>query len=290
MLTQFVAEVSSNHGKDLARCLQFIDVAADIGCDAVKFQLFKIDQLFAPEILTESPGHRARVAWELPTEFIQDIALRCYERQVQFICTPFYLDAVEELLPYVDTYKIASYELLWAPLLQACAQTGKPIVLSTGMANMKEIDRAVSVILDAGCCDLTLLHCTSGYPTPIAECNLKAIDTMRQRWILPTGWSDHSVSPAVVLRAVQRWQASMIEFHLDLDGTGDEYKTGHCWLPEAIAPIIATVRAGEQADGDGVKQPVPSELPDVAWRRDPSDGLRPLLATRKAWRAKPCIP
>ena len=282
-VTQFVAEVSSNHHRDLARCLQFVDVAADIGCNAVKFQLFQIDQLFAPEILAKSPVHRARQAWELPVEFLPEIAGRCQQRQVLFSCTPFYLDAVEELLPYVDTYKVASYELLWDALLQACGQTKKPVVLSTGMATMEEIDHAVWVIFKAGCRNLTLLHCCSGYPTPVIDCNLRAIATMRHRWQLPVGWSDHSVSPAVIVRAVHCWQAAMVEFHLDLDGTGDEFKAGHCWLPEQMAPVIAMVRDGEAADGDGVKKPQASEVADGAWRADPSDGLRPLLATREAW-------
>lgn len=282
-VTPFVAEVSSNHHQDLARCLQFVDVAADIGCSAVKFQLFQIAQLFAPEILAKSPAHRARQAWELPVEFLPEIAGRCHQRQLLFACTPFYLDAVEDLLPYVDTYKIASYELLWDALLQACGQTQKPVVLSTGMATMDEIDHAVSVILKAGCRNLTLLHCCSGYPTPVTDCNLRAIATLRHRWLLPVGWSDHSGSPAVIVRAVHRWQAAMVEFHLDLDGTGDEFKTGHCWLPEQIAPVIATIRQGERADGDGVKAPQLCEEADRAWRRDPSDGLRPLLATREAW-------
>ena len=76
----------------------------------------------------------------------------------------------------------------------------------------------------------------------------------------------------------------MVEFHLDLDGQGDEFKAGHCWLPAQISPVIATIREGERADGDGVKTLQPSEEADRAWRRDPSDGLRPTLAMREAWR------
>lgn len=282
-MVQWVAEVSSNHNQDLARCLRFIDVAAEIRCDAVKFQLFRIERLFSAEILRSSAHHRARVNWELPLPFVPALAERCHDRGILFSCTPFYLKAVDELLPYVDSYKVASYELLWDDLLRACAQTLKPVVLSTGMATLQEIGHAVSVILRAGCRDLRLLHCTSGYPTPVAECNLRALETMSSRWLLPVGWSDHSRSPEVILRAVLRYHAPMIEFHLDLDGTGEEYAAGHCWLPTDIAPVIAMIRDGEQADGDGVKAPVPSEAADVAWRRDPEDGLRPLKATRERW-------
>ena len=339
--------MSSNHNRDLERCLAFIDKAAEIGCDAVKFQLFRIEELFAAEVLEQSEEHRQRKAWELPVEFLPALAARCRERDILFGCTPFYLDAVDELLPHVDFFKVASYELMWDDLLMACGQTGKPLVLSTGMATMDEIRHAVGVVSEHGsmgvsaCAErdhaanqpvrnsdtstlphpLTLLHCVSGYPTPPDQCNLAAIHTLRKEFSSTTqlsgviphpslsiGWSDHSVNPDVVRRAVQRWDASMIEFHLDLDGTGAEYGAGHCWLPEQIEPVIAEVRragaeggnlkpevgesgAGPQLsgfiphpflsmDGTGIKQPAPAELPDREWRADPSDGLRPLKAFR----------
>jgi len=102
MTVAFVAEVSSNHHQDLSRALQFIDQAAAIGCQSVKFQLFKIHQLFAPEILARSPQHRARQAWELPPEFLPVLSGRCRDLGLQFGCTPFYLEAVAELWPFVD--------------------------------------------------------------------------------------------------------------------------------------------------------------------------------------------
>ena len=291
MTVVFVAEVSSNHNRDLQRCLSFIDTAAKIGCGAVKFQLFKIRELFAPEILAKSEEHRQREAWELPVEFLPALAAHCHKVSVQFACTPFYLEAVEELLPYVDFYKIASYELLWDDMLTAVARTGKPVVLSTGMATILEIEAAVKVLRDAGCRDLTLLHCVSGYPAPVSDCNLAAIETLRKAIRNPqsairnqVGWSDHSVNPGVIYRAVHRWGAAMVEFHLDLEGEGEEYRTGHCWLPEQIRPVIEAVLIGFQANGSGEKVPAPSELPDRDWRADPSDGLRPLLKIREAWK------
>lgn len=277
----FVAEVSSNHHRDLERAYQFIDRAAAIGCQAVKFQLFHIDQLFAPEVLEQSELHRRRRDWELPEEFVPLLAKRCRQQGVQFSCTPFYLQAVEVLAPHVDFLKIASYELLWRELLEACAATDLPVVLSTGMATLEEIGNAVEVLRASGCRDLTLLHCVSGYPTPTKECNLAAIETLRRSFDCPIGWSDHSVDPAVVCRAVQRWDAAMVEFHLDLDGKGEEYAAGHCWLPEEMAPVIRAARNLAEADGDGVKTPVASEFPDRPWRADPSDGLRPFRAIRR---------
>ena len=285
-MTIFIAEASSNHGRDLDRALAFVDAAADCGCDAVKFQLFQIDKMFAPEILSQSPKHRARRQWELPVAHLAPLAERCKARGIQFSCTPFYLDAVHELRPFVDFYKIASYELLVTPLLQACAATGKPVVLSTGMATMDEISTAANTLKSAGAEDITLLHCVSAYPTPVEESNLSAIAAIREATGCAVGWSDHTRKPSVIERAVHHWDASAVEFHLDLDGNGAEYAAGHCWLPEEIAPVIARIRESTAADGFGFKGPQPSELADREWRADPGDGMRPLKHIRAAYKSE----
>jgi N-acetylneuraminate synthase len=278
----FIAEVSSNHSASLDRCLAFVDAAAGIGCDAVKFQLFRIRELFAPEILESRSDLLGRAAWELPPSFIPEIAARTRSRGIRFGCTPFYLDAVDELRPHVDFYKIASYELLWADLLVACASTRLPVVLSTGMADLDEVREAVSILRGAGCGPLTLLHCVSGYPAPPLQCNLAAIQTLRRECGCPAGWSDHSHDADVIQRAALRWNASVIEFHLDLDGSGAEHRAGHCWLPEEMAPVIAGLRGGAAADGSGQKGPAAAERADREWRADPADGLRPLRHVRPA--------
>jgi len=284
MSVRFVAEVSSNHHQDLERCFAFVDRSAAIGCAAVKFQLFKIRELFAPEVLQQSKAHRHREQWELPVSFLPHLAARCHQQGILFSCTPFYLRAVQELEPYVDFYKIASYELLWDDLLLACARTKKPVVLSTGMATLEEVTHAARVVRDAGCQNLTILHCVSGYPTAPGECNLSSLETLRECCRCAVGWSDHTVNPAVVHRAVHRWGASMVEFHLDLDQQGEEYQAGHCWLPEEIAPVIQSLECGFGADGLGVKTPTASEMDERQWRADPSDGLRPLQPMREKWK------
>jgi len=271
MTVRFIAEVSSNHHQDLKRCFRFIDESARIGCDGVKFQLFKVDELFSKEVFETKPETAKRKQWELPVRFLPDLAAKCWEKGLLFSVTPFYLKAVEELFPYVDFYKIASYELLWDDLLKACAQTGKPVVLSTGMADMDEIRHAVDVLVTsfpsisassaADIPSLTLLHCVSGYPAPPDQCNLAAIQSLREAFNphdvsttaadkirrIRIGWSDHSVHPAVIHRAVHRWGAEMIEFHLDLDGEGEEFNTGHCWLPDGIKNVIDAVKTGFHA-------------------------------------------
>lgn len=286
---RFIAEVSSNHQCDLARALEFVDRAAAIGCDGVKFQLFRIDELFAPEILRQSATHRARRRWELPERFLAPIARRCHARGLAFGCTPFYLDAVATLSPFVDFLKIASYELLWDDLLAACARTGLPLVVSTGMATLDEVEHATRVVAAAGGRDLTLLHCVSGYPAPAAQANLGAIDTLAELAArhpglrLRAGWSDHTVDPGVIHRAVHAHDSAMIEFHLDLEGEGDEYEAGHCWLPHDMQETIAHVRSGLVAEGSRDKSPSDVETPERAWRADPSDGLRPLRPMRHQW-------
>ena len=284
--TRLVAEVSSNHHRDLERCLDFVDEAARCGASAVKFQQFKIDQLFSPQALAAHEVLRSRRAWELPEDFNEDLAARAAEAGIEFSSTPFYLDAVGVLEPFVDFFKIASYQLLWTDVLREVAATSKPVVLATGMADHDEVARAVDTLFDAGCRDLTLLHCVSLYPTPANEANLAAIDTLRRSFEVPVGWSDHTVDESVVSRAVRRFDASMVEFHFDLDGKGEEFESGHCWLPGDVRSLVRRLQKHEEledehpADGDGKKEPRPCEAVERQWRTDPSDGLRPLLSER----------
>jgi len=284
--TRLVAEVSSNHHGDLERCLRFVDVASECGASAVKFQQFKIDKLFAPEALERNAKLRERRSWELPEPFNRELATRARERGIEFASTPFYLEAVSLLEPWVDFFKIASYQLLWHGLLREVASAARPVVLATGMADLDEVRRAVDVLGDAGCTELTLLHCVSLYPTPAAEANLAAIDTLRRTLGVSVGWSDHTVDEDVVVRAVRRFDACMVELHLDLDGRGEEFGAGHCWLPGDVQALVARLDGHEvladthPADGDGRKAPRPAEAHERAWRSDPSDGLRPLRSVR----------
>lgn len=284
---KFIAEVSSNHQQRLDRALAFVDTAAQVGCDAVKFQLFKINELFAPEILSQSKEHARRRKWELPLAFIPPIANRCREKGVEFGCTPFYLDAVNELAPFVDFFKIASYELLWTDLFQKCAQTQKPVMFSTGIGVMEEIVEAVNALKESQIQEYSIFHCVSSYPTLVEDCHLAVIDTFKKMFGCTVGWSDHSVNPQVIYRAVGKWRADLVEFHLDLDGNGAEYAGGHCWLPEEIAPVIANIRAGNfdfstaaAADGQSEKICTLAEQEERLWRADPADGLRPFKSKR----------
>lgn len=280
---QFIAEISSNHNRSIDRAIELVRASAAAGFDSVKFQLFTVEKLFAPEILSNSAEHRDRKLWELPLDFLCDLSDVAHKLGLEFAATPFYLEAVAELEPWVDFYKVASYEILWDDLLVACAKTGKPVVISSGMASLSEVTRAVGVLRSAGCIEITVLHCSSAYPTPRRDANLAAIETLRSSIEVPIGWSDHTRDPAVVLRATQRWGASVVEMHLDLDGLGSEYGAGHCWLPGEAAEVITLAKQGPEADGNAVKMPNSAELSDVDWRRDPTDGLRPMKSARAGW-------
>ena len=189
------------------------------------------------------------------------------------------MKAVQEIYDYVDYYKIASYELLWDSLIEACAETKKKIIISTGMANIKEVMHAVDLCQKKGV-EPTILHCNSSYPSPITDVNLSAIKTLREITNCSVGWSDHSVSINVIMLAIYKWSASHIEFHLDLDGKGEEFSTGHCWLPDRIQRVINYIRESDIINGSGVKEPSKSEHEERLWRADPNDGLRPLKKTR----------
>ena len=295
-MTDFIAEISSNHNGDLTRCRRLITEAARVGCTGVKFQLFRIDKLFAPEILRASGNHRRRRRWELPLRFLSELSKAARDAGLQFGCTPFDLDAVDELAPHVDFLKVASYELPWLDLIHGCAATSLPLIISTGMADAGEAWAAVEAALESGCRDLTMLHCVSRYPVPEHACNLAAIGTLREMmaanfapdWpevAFKAGWSDHSVSAGVIGRALRHWAADTVEFHFDLEGRGAEFGGGHCWLPETIEPVIAGGFApvSPECDGTGRIAPLPEDLAERGWRADPSDGLRPTLAVRRDW-------
>ena len=280
-MTQFISEISSNHNSNLKRSLKLINVSSKIGFDIVKFQLFKIDKLFSKEILFRSKNHRDRKKWELKEEYIPILAKECKKNKIKFCVTPFYLEAVDIIKPYVDFIKIASYEILWEDLLVKCAKTKKPIIISTGMANMKEVINAVKILKKNGAKKIIILHCVSNYPAKLKSLNLSAISTLRKKTKLDIGWSDHSAKSLVVYKAIQKWKASFVELHIDLDGKGFEYKSGHCWLPKNAKELINFVKQDKLVNGNGKKKPNFEEISERKFRADKIDGLRPIRKYRK---------
>lgn len=278
----FISEVSSNHSQDLDRCIDFIKTSAEIGCDAVKFQLFEVEKLFSSEVFKSNPSVLERRNWEIPREYFDPIREACNKYNIHLGCTPFDIEAVEFLKDYVDFFKIASYELLWTDLIIECAKTNKDLIISTGMSNIEEVMNTKNALDKISFDKYSFLHCVSAYPTPANEANLSAIATLKKELNCKVGWSDHTVNQGVIYRAINRWGAEIIEFHLDLDGYGEEYSSGHCWLPNDMKLIIDGINYGQESDGNGIKEPQNSEISDRDWRADPSDGLRP----RKSHRSK----
>ncbi len=278
---KYISEVSSNHDQDLDRIIEFIDISASIGCDAVKFQLFQVEKLFSEDTIKNMPSVMERKKWELPLEFLPEIKKRCNEKKILLGCTPFYLEAVDELAEFVDFYKVASYELLWLDLIKKCAQMPHPLIISTGMANMDEIRNAYNAAAKYKKDNLAFLHCASNYPVKLEETNLAAIKYLKDELGCHIGWSDHSRDMAVILRAALKWDAEIFEFHLDLDSEGAEYSSGHCWLPDELKKVISLIERSKFSDGLHDKFPGKSESSDRNWRADPSDGLRPLKIIRE---------
>lgn len=273
-MTQFIAEVGANHNHDLRRALALIDAAADVGCSAVKFQLFKAFNLYARAM------DRERVEGdELPEAWLPKLRDRANERHLQFGCSVFDPNGLVTLLacvPNVDFIKISSYSMLDLRLLHAVGAARKPVVLSTGMATVREITEAVVAL---GGAHVTLLHCVSRYPVLPRDCYLKRISTLRDTFRCHrVGWSDHSALPAVVLAAIFAERADLVECHFDLDGTGKEFM--HSWQPEALKTVIYQAQQGLAAIGvDGASGDHSSD-PEHQWRADPSDGLRPMQGAR----------
>ena len=282
-LTRFIAEVGSNHNGDLSRALALIQCAADIGCWGVKFQLWRLDRLYAPEALARQPELEARRALELPEPWLPRLTEQAQRCRLAFGVTPCDLDAVACLAtlgPALSFAKVASYSLLDHNLLHGVAGLDVPLVVSTGMATDEELLNAW-IYLARPHPDITWLHCVSAYPCPPSWCHLERISHLRGLLSRAHsyGWSDHSCHALVVLTAALRFQCDLIECHLDLeDRRGTE--APHSWTPDALRAVIRDV-ADAQAIGDTPRHWY--DIHERAWRADPADGLRPTRALRQQW-------
>ena len=277
MTTRFICEIGSNHNQDLKRTLKLIDEAAFIGAWAVKFQLFKAEKLYAAGFTNQIEKMKK---WELPIEFLPEIKNQCIKKNVKFICTPFYLEAIDILTHYVDYFKIGSYENEWLQLLCYVAETGKPWMISNGINDNPIINDKYKNKLHDFCniFPAVIFHCNSNYPADARNCNLWQIPKMKRLLSKPikVGWSDHTVSPAVIYRAIALG-AEYIEFHFDLDDTnGFESSIGHCWQARQIRKVIANVFDGDLAE----QKNTTNDSEAKKWKTDSADGLRPLIEYR----------
>jgi sialic acid synthase SpsE len=256
-----VAEVGSNHDGDLATAHALIDAAADAGVDAVKFQTYTGSSLYSRSTprfdylgeIGEEPIAQLLDRLALPREWQPGLAERCRERGVDFLSTPFDEDAVEELDALdVPAFKVASFEITDLPFLRVVGSRGRPVVLSTGMADMEEIEEALAALREAGTDEVVLLQCASVYPAPPGTINLRAMDTMRERFGVPVGLSDHTLGIHVAIAAAARG-AAVIEKHLTLDRGRPGPDHPFAIEPPELRDLVAQVREVEVALGDGGK-------------------------------------
>ncbi|UYG00433.1 N-acetylneuraminate synthase [Halomonas sp. GD1P12] len=289
-----IAEAGVNHNGDRQRAFDLVDAAAASGADAVKFQTFNAKRLAAgsaPKAAyqqqTTDVGESQLAmlqALELPFEWHKPLQRHAHQRGIEFLSTAFDLQSLAFLetlkLPF---YKVPSGEITNAPLLWAFANTGKPLVVSTGMASLSEVEQALAIIshairIDQPPQDMTevwrnwseqvarevlsdrvsLLHCTSQYPTPMAEVNLRAMDTLFSVFGLPVGYSDHTQDLLIPVAATAR-EATIIEKHFTLDRQlpGPDHKAS--LEPNELARMVDAIRQVSLALGDGYKAPQPSE-------------------------------
>jgi N-acetylneuraminate synthase/N,N'-diacetyllegionaminate synthase len=264
-----IAEAGVNHNGYLELAKKLVDVAVQAGADAIKFQTFKAERVVsaaAPKAeyqLQSTERSESQLEMlrrlELSAEGHHMLQAYCQERGLLFMSTPFdeeSADLLEELA--VPVFKIGSGEVTSLPFLEYIGRKGKPIILSTGMSNLSEVDEAVRVIRRAGCRQLVLLHCVSNYPADPSDANLRAMHTMAMAFQVPVGYSDHTLGIEVPLAAAALG-ACVIEKHFTLDRNlpGPDHRAS--LEPVELGAMVAGIRTVELALGHGEKQPALSE-------------------------------
>ncbi len=257
-----IAEAGSNHNKDLKIAKRLIEVAAEAEADAVKFQTYSAETLYSKKTVT--PDYldgtiKQKSVWqlikdiELPREWQAELADYSRSHDLIFLSTPFDYKAIEELEDLnIEAYKIASFEIADLPFLKEIAKTRKPIILSTGMASLGEIEDALNAIRDIKDSGIALLHCGINYPPPFKDLNLRAIQTLKQAFQVPVGYSDHTMSvniPAICVAL----GACIIEKHYTTDRNleGPDHK--FALEPKGLKEMIKNIRDTELALGSPIK-------------------------------------
>lgn len=272
-----VAEVSANHNGDLERALRLVSLAKERGADAVKLQTYTADTLTLP-----SDGEDFRIKgtpWEgetlhalyerahTPWDWHPRLFDHARALGITLFSTPFDPTAVDLLEGLgCPAYKIASFEAVDLALIRRVASTGKPLIVSTGMADADEIAEAVQAAREAGCEELALLHCVSGYPAPPADYYLRTITDMRARFGVPVGLSDHTLDNATAVAAVALG-ASVVEKHFTLDRSGGGPDDAFSLEPDGLADLCRGVRTAWEALGEVDYGRKSSERGNVQFRR-----------------------
>jgi N,N'-diacetyllegionaminate synthase len=285
-----IAEAGVNHNGSVEMALELVDAAAAQGADAVKFQSFRAAALAAPdapraayqqETTGEAGGQLAMLrALELSPDGHRRIAAHCRQRGIEFLSSPFDAESVELLATLeLKRLKVPSGELLDVPYLRRVAALGLPLIVSTGMATLSEVDAALGVLEAAGCprARITVLHCSTEYPTPPADVNLRAMITLRDSLGVAVGYSDHTEGITVAVAAAALG-ATVVEKHLTLDRAlpGPDHRAS--LEPGEFGDLVRAVRLVEAALGDGVKAPTAGELENIPAARKSIVAARAIAA------------
>ncbi len=282
--TYVIAEAGANHNRDWDTARRLVDVAAEAGADAIKFQTYSGATIYSSK--TPPFKYLEKLTDQSPSELLEDISLPrewqaeldayARERGLHFFSTPFDAAAVGELDALdVPVLKIASFEIVDVELIRLAAETGRPLIISTGMAVLGEIEDAIAAAVDGGAPAVGLMQCTSVYPAPAERINLRAMGTLEQAFRVPVGLSDHSLGIAVPIAAAALG-AAFVEKHFTLDRTMSGPDHPFAVEPHELRAMVAGIRDAQAALGDGRKDgPSPEEREEM-FRL----GRRSLIAAR----------
>jgi N,N'-diacetyllegionaminate synthase len=270
-----IAEAGVNHNGSLELAKKLVDAAADAGADAVKFQTFKANNLVSKSAhkaeyqkqttAADETQHAMLAKLELDDAAHRAIIEHCKRRQILFLSTPFEIESADMLEGLgMPIYKIPSGEITNLPYLRHISRLGKEIILSTGMSDLQEVENALRVLESEGTprSKITVLHATTEYPCPIEDVNLKAMLTIQKAFGVKVGYSDHTNGIEVPIAAVALG-ACVIEKHFTLDCTMDGPDHKASLEPGELKAMVSAIRNIEQALGDGLKRPSPSELKNI---------------------------
>lgn len=258
--TWVIAEIGANHNRDMGLARELIDAAAEAGADAVKFQTYSGDRIYSSKtpsfdyLKTDEPPAELLERISLPREWQSPLADHAASRGVQFFSSPFDAEAVVELAEIgVPALKIASFEIVDLPLIEVAAATGLPLIVSTGMAVLGEVEDALGAARRGGATAVGLMQTTSVYPAPAERANLRAMETMRSAFGVPVGLSDHTEGTAVPIAAAALG-AAFVEKHFTLDRTMEGPDHPFALEPEELRTMVDGIRAAQSALGDGRKE------------------------------------
>ncbi len=282
-----IAELSANHGGSKDRALEVIHAAHEAGADAVKFQHYTAETI---TVRSDHPDFRVSggTLWDgrqladlyaeamTPWEWTGDLVAEANKLGIDWLSSPFDNSAVDFLEQFnIATYKIASFELVDLPLIRYVASKGKPMIMSTGMSTLDEIDAAVKAAQDAGAPQVSILRCNSTYPAKSSEMDLAAIPTMIQKWGIPVGLSDHTMTSVTAISAVALG-ATIIEKHITMRRSDGGPDGAFSLEPHEFAAMIRDIREASDALGSARFGPSASEVNSLKFRRS----LRAVSAIR----------